>query len=158
MLGADSPDTPTTRTALFICSGNYYRSRFAEHLFNALADERGLPWRAISRGTIVEDSKKYFRGQLAPEAIAALDRLGIPYHHALRDPRQLTLEELAAADLAIAVNEIEHRPHIERDFLAHAERVEYWGVQDVGFVPADEGLARIEGHVRTLIDQLATNT
>lgn len=147
----------SVKTALFICSGNYYRSRFAEHLFNALARERGLLWTAISRGTIVEDSKKYFRGQIAPEAEQALDRLSIPFRDSLRDPRQLTPEELAVADLAIAVNEIEHRPDIERDFLAHAERVQYWGVQDVGFVPAHEGLACIERHVRALIDRLHAN-
>ena len=35
---------------LFLCTGNYYRSRFAEVLFNHLARERGLRWRAESRG------------------------------------------------------------------------------------------------------------
>jgi protein-tyrosine phosphatase len=40
-------------TLLFLCSGNYYRSRFAEHLFNAIADRDQLPWRADSRGLVV---------------------------------------------------------------------------------------------------------
>ena len=35
---------------LFLCTGNYYRSRFAEVLFNHVAGERGLGWRAESRG------------------------------------------------------------------------------------------------------------
>ena len=31
---------------LFLCTGIYYRSRFAEHFFNWLAETDGLPWRA----------------------------------------------------------------------------------------------------------------
>ena len=42
------------RTVLFLCTGNYYRSRFAEIVFNSLAREAGLAWRAESRGLAVE--------------------------------------------------------------------------------------------------------
>jgi protein-tyrosine phosphatase len=38
------------RTVLFLCTGNYYRSRFAELLFNHLAAAKAAPWRAESRG------------------------------------------------------------------------------------------------------------
>jgi protein-tyrosine phosphatase len=38
------------KQVLFLCSGNYYRSRFAEHLFHWLAEKSDLPWRADSRG------------------------------------------------------------------------------------------------------------
>ena len=37
---------------LFLCTGNYYRSRFAESLFNSVAGKMGLPWRASSRGKV----------------------------------------------------------------------------------------------------------
>ena len=40
----------TPKRVLFLCTGNYYRSRFAEILFNQLAPTRGLNWRADSRG------------------------------------------------------------------------------------------------------------
>ena len=40
-------------TVLFLCSANYYRSRFAEHFFNWLAEINGMPWRADSRGLMV---------------------------------------------------------------------------------------------------------
>jgi hypothetical protein len=41
---------PESRTVLFLCTGNYYRSRFSEYLFNALAQKCGLNWQATSRG------------------------------------------------------------------------------------------------------------
>ena len=36
------------KTVLFLCTGNYYRSRFAEILFNSVAGRMGLPWKASS--------------------------------------------------------------------------------------------------------------
>ena len=38
------------KIVLFLCTVNHYRSRFSEYLFNALAEEQGLRWRATSRG------------------------------------------------------------------------------------------------------------
>ena len=46
-------------TVLFLCSGNYYRSRFAEHQFNAIADRDQLPWRADSRGLVVGPGRQH---------------------------------------------------------------------------------------------------
>ena len=144
------------RSALFICTGNFHRSRFAEHLFNAVARERGLRWTASSRGTNVEGSRTFFKGRLmSPEAQQALDALNIEFRDALRDPLQLTHDDLAAADVIVAVCEEEHRPHIERDFLAAAERVRYWGVYDVPVWPAADGLAAIQRLVHELADRLA---
>src|SRR5208283_754405 len=38
---------------LFICTGNFYRSRFAEAIFNHYAEQRQIPWTAFSRGLAV---------------------------------------------------------------------------------------------------------
>ncbi|MBN2191381.1 MAG: hypothetical protein JW751_01075 [Polyangiaceae bacterium] len=35
---------------LFLCTGNYYRSRFAEAVFSHGASQRAVGWRALSRG------------------------------------------------------------------------------------------------------------
>jgi len=41
------------KTILFLCTGNYYRSRFAE--FSSYPfQEDGLPWNAASRGLALE--------------------------------------------------------------------------------------------------------
>ena len=42
------------KTILFLCTGNYYRSRFAEELFNHHAERAGLDWVAQSRGLALE--------------------------------------------------------------------------------------------------------
>jgi protein-tyrosine-phosphatase len=34
---------PATHRVFFLCSGHYYRSRFAEQLFNWLAERAALP-------------------------------------------------------------------------------------------------------------------
>ena len=36
------------RRVLFLCTGNYYRSRLAEELFNQRAHQLGLHWHASS--------------------------------------------------------------------------------------------------------------
>jgi protein-tyrosine phosphatase len=40
----------TIQRILFLCTGNYYRSRYAEELFNHIARAEGLGWRAFSCG------------------------------------------------------------------------------------------------------------
>ena len=37
------------QTILFLCTGNYYRSRYAEEIFNHQAGRDGLAWHAFSR-------------------------------------------------------------------------------------------------------------
>lgn len=139
---------------LFVCTGNYYRSRFAELLFNAAAQARGLDWRATSRGTDVYGAGAWNVGPLSVHAREALEARGVPLDPDLRMPMPLTADDLAAADLVVAVCEVEHRPHLERDFPAAATGVEYWDVEDLGVTPAEDALAAIERHVFALLDRL----
>ena len=64
------------KTVLFLCTGNYYRSRFAEILFNSVAGKMGLAWRASSRGLALERGVNNV-GPMAVEAITALEALGV---------------------------------------------------------------------------------
>jgi protein-tyrosine phosphatase len=154
--GADakSPLVSDVRSVLFICTGNYYRSRFAESLFNATAQRSGLPWRATSRGTDVLGAGRFNVGPLSIAARQGLEARGVPVDDNPRYPAQLTASDLNGADLAIAVCEAEHRPHLKRDFGAAAERVEYWAVQDLAFTPADDALSALERLVTALIERL----
>ena len=64
------------KTVLFLCTGNYYRSRFAEVLFNSVAGKMGLPWRASSRGLALERGVNNV-GPMAVAAVKALEARGL---------------------------------------------------------------------------------
>jgi protein-tyrosine phosphatase len=142
------------KRVLFICTGNYYRSRFAEILFNAAARAHGLPWEATSRGTDIYGAGQYNVGPISIVARAALEARGVTVATDLRHPLPLVEADLTA-DLIVAVCEAEHRPHLERDFPAAVKRVEFWAVQDLGDTPAVEALAALEQHVTALLDRLS---
>ena len=96
------------RAVLFLCTGNYYRSRFAEILFNSLAEKMGLPWRAASRGLALERGVNNV-GAMAVEALARLEVLGIRAGDAVtRLPVQVMADDLERADRIVALKQAEH--------------------------------------------------
>src|SRR5881394_926844 len=93
---------------LFLCTGNYYRSRFAEVLFNSVAGKMGLPWRASSRGLALERGVGNV-GPMAAAAVNALEALGIRGADAVtRLPAQVTAADFDAADRVVALKQAEH--------------------------------------------------
>jgi protein-tyrosine-phosphatase len=58
MEGSSQMGQRREKNILFLCTGNYYRSRFAEVLFNSVAGKMGLPWQAYSRGLALERASK----------------------------------------------------------------------------------------------------
>jgi protein-tyrosine phosphatase len=140
-------------TLLFLCTGNYYRSRFAEAVFNHRAELRGLAWRASSRGIAI-DRLGLNAGNLSPHTILGLRERGIQGDN--RPPASLTYGDLKSADLVVALDEREHRPMLDRSFPGWSSRIVFWHVADVGDLPADQALTRIEASVAGLVDQLAS--
>jgi protein-tyrosine phosphatase len=140
------------KQVLFLCSANYYRSRFAEHLFNWLADQEGLPWRADSRGLIADHWGDI--GPISHYTIDALKLRGIPIPAEHRRPVQLTLADLAGSDLVVAVKEAEHRAMIAAQFPPWTDRVEYWHVDDLDCAQPEEALPVLEDNVRALVGRL----
>src|SRR5687767_589715 len=99
-MSREEPDR--TRQLLFLCTGNYYRSRFAEALFNALAAEAGLLWRADSRGLALSPANV---GPISSLALTGLMARGLEPEAPARHPLLATEADLAAADLIVAVSE-----------------------------------------------------
>ncbi|MBV8781894.1 MAG: low molecular weight phosphatase family protein [Phycisphaerae bacterium] len=140
------------KTVLFLCTGNYYRSRFAEVLFNHLAQLAKLSWRADSSGLALEFGT-FNIGPISRDTLAQLKTCGIS-HNPSRNPKQCTVDELKQANLVVALKEAEHRPMLKRRYPGWAERVEYWHVHDLDQATADAALSEIDLHVRALIERL----
>src|SRR6201996_1977105 len=98
------------RQILFLCTGNYYRSRFAEELFNHLAKDAGLDWTATRSGLALEVGCNI--GPISRHAAQALSSRGVTAAGAERMPRQVCEQELTDADLVVALKEVEHRPYL----------------------------------------------
>ena len=137
------------KTVLFLGTGNHHRSRFAEVLFNSVAERMGLPWRASSRGLALDRGAPDV-GPMAASAVQALEALGVRAAEAVtRSPAQVTADQLERADRVVALDRAEHRPLLEERFPAWAERVEYWHVEDAPGVPG-----RIEQEVTGLVARI----
>lgn len=140
-----------TRTVLFVCTGNYYRSRFAEEIFNHNAPKRGLDWRADSSGLKVAELGHVNPGTFSPHADAALETRQIRPLARAREPRQFEEPELATADLCIALSESEHRPMVLSAYPHLVEKIQFWTVEDIGFEDPVRATDRIEVQVLELI-------
>jgi protein-tyrosine phosphatase len=138
---------------LFLCTGNYYRSRYAEELFNHLAKAEGLEWRAFSRGAAERGSPDNV-GPMSRFTHEALAAKGIVAEGALRNPRPCSLADFDQARIVVALKEAEHRPLIERRFPEVADRILYWHVDDIDFAPPSIALPMIDHLVRELISGL----
>ena len=141
---------PTANSVLFICTGNYYRSRFSEAWFNHLARQKDSPWRAFSRGVDID---------LAPSGLSPFTRRylrlnKIPVELTTADRNPLTVDDLRRATLRIALKESEHRPYLQRDFPDWENRVEYWSFHDLDVSSAKDMLPTLAQHVTTLFQRL----
>jgi protein-tyrosine phosphatase len=143
-----------TRTVLFLCTGNYYRSRFAELLFNSLAPQLNLGWTAISRGIAMELGVRNV-GPISPYALQGLRERGIEVEEDIRFPMPLREQDLAQADLIIALNKKEHLPFVETRFAGWGEKVEYWHISDLDGASAEEAMSEMEREVRSLVRRLS---
>jgi protein-tyrosine phosphatase len=125
---------------LFLCTGNYYRSRYSEILFNSLASSHELDWQADSRGLALDLTG----GNLGPMAKVAFESLVVK-------------ADFQAADLIIALDEEEHRPMMQVRFPDWENRIIYWLVHDLHLWASETALAAIDSQVNQLVKELRDN-
>lgn len=138
------------KRVLFICTGNYYRSRFAEAVFNHTAEAEGLNWRAFSRGMAIH----YAPGPISEHTEAALTHRGILRRHTAPDRVQIAEADLSGADLVVALKDAEHRPMIVQSFPHWEEKIVFWDVTDLPDEQPEIALPAIEVEVKRLIASL----
>jgi len=139
---------------LFLCTGNYYRSRVAEELFNYLVSKKGLHYFAISRGLANDVNQVGNVGAIAPYAIENLKKMGVPTNKRYSSPENLVEKDFLTAKLIIALNKIEHAPLIRKKHPYLNKDIVYWDIPDVDKLPAEDACKIIEKKVLELVSTL----
>lgn len=143
------------QTMLYICTGNYYRSRFAQGLFNHFAAKHDLPWKAISRGLRINAVDQ--PGELSIFTREALEARGIPLELAGEKRVSLCIGDLIHADQVWALKHTEHHPLMQEQFPDWADRIQYKEIHDLdGFTP-QEALPAIEQFVQQQVEEIRQN-
>lgn len=138
------------QSVLFLCTGNFYRSRYAEAWFNYHAPRQGLLWRAESRGFRPHREE----APLSPHAVERLAERSVPRRLTRRAPERLLESDLAAATIIVALYEAEHLPMMTERFPRWTGRTRYWDVPDIDEIEPRVALAQIESEVDSLIQLL----
>jgi protein-tyrosine phosphatase len=139
-----------TKLILFLCTGNYYRSRYAEELFNFHARTEALDWRAFSRG-LAEKTPPENVGPMSRHTLKALQERAIVPEGAERYPLLCSLADFDVAQVVIALKEAEHRPLLAKRFPGWENRVSYWHVHDIDVANPVKAVAAMDRLVRDLI-------
>ena len=140
---------------LFLCTGNYYRSRLAEELlrYNAKKADLEIECDSAGLGKIPNPSNP---GPIGIAALEYLQKRGISSLSLARYPKQWTPSDIQTADIIVCMNEREHRVMFERQarpFLNHGQIV-FWRIPDVEEDPDLMGPGLIDGEVRGLLEKL----
>lgn len=140
---------------LFLCSGNYYRSRFAELFFNHLVAHEGIGYRADSAG-LWPNCRAHNHGPIAAQTVAALETLGVALPELHRIPRDVSENDFREAVLTVCLKEAEHRPIVAERFPRFLDHVEFWHVDDVEDAPPSAAIPMMEANVRALVARLSS--
>jgi low molecular weight protein-tyrosine phosphatase len=136
---------------LFICTGNYYRSRFAEAVFNHHAKLQQVPWTAFSRGLAVHLAE----GSLSQFTLDALGERKVELRHTAMGRQQLCEIDLLQSHRQIALDRAEHFAMMQQQFPNWADKIEYWDVPDLLFESHLRALPEIERRTLQLLKEVS---
>jgi protein-tyrosine phosphatase len=146
-----SKSDDTNQRVLFICTGNFYRSRFAEAIFNHHAEQRKIPWIAFSRGLAIHLAE----GDLSSFTADALQTRQIELRHTGSSRVRLIEIDLENSNRRIALDRSEHFAMMSEQFPGWEERIDYWEVPDLPYQAVEEALPEIERKVIRLLDEVS---
>jgi arsenate reductase (thioredoxin) len=137
------PPAPSpTHQVLFVCEHGNVKSLMAASYFNELARARGLPFRAVSRGS-APDSDTVPDFVKKPLMAEGFDVAGFR-------PQRVTADDIAASDRVIGISTA-----LPPQTASAAAKVEQWN--DVPAASTDYARSRdsIRSHVADLLERLA---
>ena len=136
---------------LFVCTGNIFRSRFAEEVFNHLCKINGVDATAFSAGLQVG---RYNQRKIYRPAMNELERLKIEPLRSNEDSVHINDIDVSIYDQIICMDEEEHKSMVRSNELLSGFTLQYWNIVDMPKVPSDISLPKCYKKVETLIDQL----
>ncbi len=139
---------------LFLCTGNYYRSRFAEHYFNHIAVQHGLFWRADSKALARDLDATGNRGPISRFALAELEARGVPMDGGHRRPAQVEAPDFERYPRVIALSRLEHEPMLQEHFPEQQGRVEFWEIGDLHIETPEQAIARLADQLEAMVTEL----
>ena len=98
---------------LFLCSGNYYRSRFAEEVFNFKAQAVSSNWSADSRGLRLNPHNA---GPISEVALRRMEMLRVQPIKGHRSPEIVRETDFENSAIVIAMSREEHHPLMRKLF------------------------------------------
>jgi protein-tyrosine phosphatase len=151
-LEAKAESAPAGKQVLFVCTGNYYRSRFAEALFNQKARQAHSGWVAVSRGLRLDSSQQ----GISPLARQQLEKRGVSREFWEGAPKPLTRKDLERSDYVVLMDETEHRPMLEKQFPScNGRKIHYWHIGETGAMSASQACQLMAGDIGELLKTLA---
>lgn len=146
----------------FVCTGNYYRSRFAEAVFNFMVKECGKEYVAESRGLNIsaadEVAKDY--GELSPYTKHKMEDLDIPINFTSEKRQSISKQDLEDFDIIVIMDRAEHFKMVkefvgeDEDMIASAKNFKYWAIKDVFDWEPDETLGAILANVNKFFNEI----
>ena len=127
----------------FVCTGNLYRSKYAEACFNYLCIKNNvINKRAFSRGLRVQPTEQYEHG----ESFTFPVRLAIPTYNRMvkrnipvcligATNQMLDNYDCASSEKIILMNKDEHMPWMKQKHSEYLDRVECLEIGDKNYLP-----------------------
>ena len=130
---------------LFICTGNFYRSKFCEAFMENEGKVLKIPIRTMSRGFEISlaDKVASIYGETSPYTIQRLDQLGIDCGKVKKRRTPVSQHDINSNDIIVIIDKAEHSPYME-NFDFPENRTVFWEVKDIADWTAKETLDELE--------------
>ena len=127
----------------FVCTGNLYRSKYAEACFNYLCIKNNVTnKRAFSRGLRVQPTEQYEHGEsftfpvrLAIPTYERMVKRKIPFCLIGATNQMLDNYDCASSEKIILMNKDEHMPWMTQKHSEYLDRVECLEIGDKNYLP-----------------------
>jgi len=139
---------------LFLCTANYYRSRFAEQYFNHHAKLRGLTWLADSKAISRDPEAEGIIGPMSSHSIKYLGEIGLVADDS-RYPIRVEDEHFDEFHRVIAASRDEHYPMMQMHFPHRADGIDYFEVEDLHIYGPERALPQLVASLDALLEELA---